>query len=72
MCNCGQKRMSLKNNPEAVYKNSVKVILTDSKSVVINGSITGRTYIFKDKGDINYIDKRDFIEIKNIKNLSMI
>ena len=64
--------MSLKNNPEAVYKNSVKVILTDSKSVVINGSITGRTYIFKDKGDINYIDKRDFIEIKNIKNLSMI
>ena len=72
MCNCGQKRMTLKKNPEAVYKNSLKVILTDSKSVVINGNITGRTYIFKDKGDINYMDKRDFIEIKNIKNLSRI
>jgi len=59
MCNCGQKRISLKTMEDSIYKNNVKYKLIADKPVVINGSVTGRTYIFREKGDINYVDRRD-------------
>lgn len=72
MCNCGQKRMSLKTNENSAYKNSVKVRLTANKPVVINGNVTGRTYIFGRKGDINNVDKRDLDQFASYKYLMRI
>lgn len=64
MCNCNQKRMSMKQTSDIHYKNMIKVTLKGSESLVVNGSITGRTYIFKNKGDLNLVDKRDLNDFK--------
>jgi len=70
MCNCGQKRMSLKTNENAAYINTVKIKLTANKPVVIHGDITGRTYIFKAKSDINFVDRKDLEGIGRYKYLT--
>ena len=72
MCNCTQKRSSLKHITDSPYRNMLKVRLKENKPVVINGSITGRAYIFKSKGDINWVDRRDITEFKSYKNLVII
>lgn len=61
--------MSLKTNEDSFYKNTVKVRLTANKPVVINGDITGRTYIFKSRGDINLVDRRDLGGFEKYKYL---
>jgi hypothetical protein len=72
MCNCGQKRSSLKSNIDPAYRNTIKVRLIVNRPLVLNGNITGRTYIFKSKGDINWIDKKDFDVIKDYKSLVVV
>ncbi len=47
----------------------LKVKLNSPEPVVINGSITGRTYIFRSKGDINWVDKRDIDDFGKYKDL---
>lgn len=75
MCNCNKKRMSLSINTDPYYKNlknMVKIKLKGKDPLVINGSITGRTYIFKSKGDINWVDKRDAGDFEFYKDVIII
>lgn len=72
MCNCNKKRMSLQNKADNAYKNMVKVRLKENKPMLINGNITGQTYIFKNKGDVNWVDKRDLDELKRYKDLVLV
>jgi hypothetical protein len=69
MCNCNQKRAAFKQVPDAYYRNMIKMRLQNEDQVVVNGSITGRTYIFKTKGDINWVDKRDLNDFSNHQNI---
>jgi hypothetical protein len=50
----------------------VKVKLTDSKTQVVNGDVTGRTYIFNQKDSIQWVDMRDAAGLKGIKNLKIL
>lgn len=78
MCNCNKKRMSLSVNEDPYYKNYknfknlVKIKLKGKDPLIINGSITGRTYIFKSKGDINWVDKRDADDFEFNKDVIII
>ncbi|HQY19390.1 MAG TPA: hypothetical protein PLX80_00940 [Ignavibacteria bacterium] len=47
----------------------VKIKLKGKDPLVINGSITGRTYIFKSTGDINWVDRRDAGDFEFIKDI---
>lgn len=50
----------------------VKVKLTENKPLVLNGDITGRTYIFRNLNDIHWVDKRDVMSMKNISGLQIV
>lgn len=74
MCDCEQNRTEYKTESgyagEAYQEPGiVKVRLVTDKTFTINGDITGRRYIFKKTGDINWIDKRDFEMMKEVKEL---
>lgn len=65
MCNCGQKRLSFKTKEDPAYRNTVRVKLAGGKPCVVYGGITGRTYIFRNTGDINHVDRRDLPQFEN-------
>ncbi len=60
--------MSLKHTPDIHYRNLLKVKLNKTESVIVNGRVTGRSYIFKRRGDLNWVDKRDIDDFE--KNMS--
>jgi len=72
MCNCNKKRMDYSLQMEETKKGMVKVKLTDSKTQVVSGDVTGRTYIFSQKNSIQWVDMRDAAGIKTIKNLKIL
>ncbi|HQY52492.1 MAG TPA: hypothetical protein PK294_11215 [Ignavibacteria bacterium] len=61
--------MSLSVNTDPHFINMVKIKLKGKDPLVINGSITGRTYIFKSTGDINWVDRRDAGDFEFIKDI---
>ena len=72
MCNCNQQRSmySAANNQNP--REVVKVKLIKNEPVVINGDFTGRTYIFREINDINWVDKRDAVSLTDMQNLRLI
>lgn len=72
MCNCNQKRVAYSSEKNQIQKNAVKVKLTTEKPMVLNGDITGRMYVFERKNDINWIDNRDVLGFKNIKQIQIL
>lgn len=50
----------------------VKVKLIKDNPIVLNGDITGRTYIFRVINDINWVDKRDAMNLKEEYGLLLI
>jgi hypothetical protein len=71
MCNCNQKRTQYTSENNEIQKETVKVMLIGNTPMVINGDITGRMYVFRNKNDINWVDKRDVITMKGIDGLQI-
>jgi hypothetical protein len=71
VCNCNQQRATY-SSPEQSKKGMVKVKLVEGASLIINGDVTGRMYVFRNPDDINWMDKRDAMHIENVKELQVI
>lgn len=71
MCNCNQKRAMYSQASNPNFKGLVKVKLTENNPLVLNGDVTGRTYIFRNLNDINWVDNRDVISMKGINGLQI-
>lgn len=71
MCNCNQQRSMYSQANNSTLKGMVKVKLTENKPLVLNGDITGRTYIFRNINDINMVDKRDVMSMREINGLQI-
>ena len=52
-------------------KGVVKVKLTENNPMVLNGNITGRIYVFRNINDLNWVDKRDVMSMKEINGLQI-
>lgn len=73
MCNCNQQRTAYTTQHEAQPpKGVVKVKLTGNKPMAISGNFTGRTYAFRKTNDINLVDSRDLISMKEMEGLQVI
>lgn len=72
MCNCNQQRSMYSQSNKQTPIGMVKVKLTENKPLVLNGDITGRTYIFRNLNDIHWVDKRDVMSMKNISGLQIV
>ena len=72
MCNCNQKRAFYSTGNDQSQKGMVKVKLVQNNALELNGAITGRMYIFRNLNDINWVDKRDAINMKEINGLQII
>jgi hypothetical protein len=70
MCNCNQKRTAYSTQND-MSKGLVKVMLIQNGSLVLNGDITGRTYVFRTTNDVNWVDSRDVISMKKQKGLQI-
>lgn len=71
MCNCNQQRL-MYSNTNVTPKGMVRVKLVEDKAIVLNGNITGRTYIFREINDINWVDKRDAMSLTESQGLQVI
>ena len=71
MCNCIQQRALYSTEINQSQKELVKVKLIQNNPLVLNGNITGRDYVFKKINDINWVDKRDVISMKETTGLQV-
>ncbi len=71
MGNCNQKRAIYSSGNNKSQKGMVKVKLTENTPMVINGNITGRLYVFGNINDINWVDERDVMSMKEINGLQI-
>ena len=71
MCNCNQQRASYSLENDQSKKGMVKVILINDHPRVVNGDVTGRMYVFRKYNDVNWVDKRDAVSMKNIRGLQV-
>ncbi len=70
MCNCNQQRAAYTTQYHSQpQKGVVKVKLTGNKPIVISGNFTGRTYAFRKTNDMNLVDSRDMISMKEMDGL---
>ncbi len=72
MCNCNQQRTIYTSEKNQSQKGVVKVILTADTSMELNGDITGRTYVFRNINDFNWVDKRDIMSMTDIVGLQIL
>ncbi|HKR04938.1 MAG TPA: hypothetical protein VJY62_09900 [Bacteroidia bacterium] len=72
MCNCNQQRAAYTSENNPAQKGMVKVKLIENKPLVLNGDITGRMYVFRNINDINWVDRRDAISMKKIKEIQIL
>jgi hypothetical protein len=72
MCNCNQQRSMYSAANNQIPKGMVRVKLIKNEPVVLNGDITGRTYIFRAINDINWVDKRDAMSLTESQGLQLI
>ena len=75
MCNCNQKRMQYatsvgnKNTPQL---GMAKVRLIRSKPLLLFGDVTGREYQFKQRGDIQWVDKTDMPYMRGLPGIEIL
>ena len=74
MCNCNQKRTqyAADQSRETLPQGMVRVKLIQQVPLVLNGDITGRTYIFETLNDIQWMDKRDLASMKGLTGLQIV
>ena len=72
MCNCNQQRSMYSAASDQIQRGMVKVKLVQNESIVLIGDITGRTYIFREINDINWVDKRDAMSLTESQGLQLI
>jgi hypothetical protein len=77
MCNCNKGRKSLAASSGATstsrsISSQVAVKLTGAGPITITGSVTGKIYSFRKTNDVNMVDKRDAVYMRNIGTLSVI
>jgi len=71
MCNCNQQRAIYSTDINRSQKELVKVKLIQNNPLVLNGNITGRNYVFSKINDINWVDRRDVISMKETTGLQV-
>jgi len=71
MCNCNQKRAMYSSEIAQLQKGMVKVKLIQNNPLLLNGNITGRIYVFKEINDINWVDRRDVMSMKETTGLQI-
>ena len=71
MCNCNQKRAIYSSENNKSPKGMVRVILKENTPMVLNGDITGRMYVFRKVNDVNWVDRRDLMSIKEINGMEL-
>ncbi len=72
MCNCNQQRAAYTTQRQVQPQNGlVKVKLTGNSPILVNGTITGRTYTFRKINDLNWVDRRDVISMSEIAGLQV-
>jgi hypothetical protein len=54
-----------------LQKGMVKVKLIQNNPLLLNGNITGRIYVFKEINDINWVDRRDVMSMKETTGLQI-
>jgi len=72
MCNCNQQRMMYSSGNSHSQNGMVKVQLIQNNPHVLNGNITGRTYVFRKINDINWMDRRDVMSMKETTGLQIL
>jgi hypothetical protein len=72
MCNCNQQRAAYTSQNNPAQKGMVKVTLIENKPLVLNGDITGRMYVFRNINDVNWVDRRDAISMRKIKEIQIL
>jgi hypothetical protein len=75
VCNCNQKRAaysSANTNQEAAPMGVRQVQLVKEGPFTITGNITSRVYVFKKINDVNWVDRRDLLQMENVKELQVI
>ncbi|HZH67306.1 MAG TPA: hypothetical protein VEY10_20615 [Flavisolibacter sp.] len=63
--------MMYSSEANSSQRGMVKVKLIKDTAVVVNGNITGRMYVFRTTNDINWVDKRDAISMKEADGLQV-
>ena len=71
MCNCNQQRATYLSENNQPPKGMVKVKLVKNNSLVVNGDVTGRMYVFRNLDDVNWVDKRDAMNMKEMNELQV-
>lgn len=71
MCSCNQKRAIYSSENNRLQKGMVIVKLTENTPMVLNGNITGRMYVFTNINDLNWVDERDVMSMKEINGLQI-
>lgn len=74
MCNCNQKRAALRTT--SIDRDAVhgmrQVRLVQQEPLTLTGDMTGRVYEFREKNDINWVDKRDLLMMEQLQGLQVI
>lgn len=71
MCNCNQQRMQYSSAGSVQQNGMIRVQLLAETPLSINGNVTGRMYIFRNKGDFLWVDKRDAPYMKEVAGLDV-
>jgi hypothetical protein len=71
MCNCNKQRAAYSAAGNQTPRGMVKVQLIINKPMVLNGSITGRMYVFNKADDTLWVDKRDAIHLMEKEELQV-
>ena len=71
MCNCNKQRAAYSSANRQVPKGMVKVQLIKNKPVAMNGNITGRMYIFRTAHEVQWVDKRDALQMMEKEELQV-
>lgn len=65
MCNCNQQRTAYSGGNTSGMTGSVQVKLVAQQPLTLSGMYTGRMYVFRNVGDVNWVDKRDLPDMEH-------
>jgi hypothetical protein len=71
MCNCNQKRSTLRSEPSRSQPGMIQAQLIVEEPLIEYGNVTGRMYVFRNINDTNWVDKRDALSMQEIKSLQL-
>jgi hypothetical protein len=71
MCNCNQKRATYSSGNTQSQRGMVQAKLIENKPFVLYGDITGRMYVLNNINDTIWVDRRDAMSMKEIKELQV-